>query len=94
MYYAATPGSEDFPEIFTYKPLLCSLKQLTLKKVTKENISRIAAIKNSNGKTLAELLQEKRSLLQTDLEKFSSGGSRGLAQLEQAIASLKSVAPN
>lgn len=56
LYYSAAPGAEHFPEIFSYCPLLCALKQLEMGKVTKENIARIATVKNNQGVTLSDIL--------------------------------------
>lgn len=82
LYYAATPGAEHFPEIFAHKPLLWVLrvKQLSLHKVTRENIARIASVKNNAGRNLADLLNDNRITIEADLQKFTTGGSRGLAQ--------------
>lgn len=49
LYYSAAPGAEHFTEVFTWMPLLCALQQLESGKVTKENIARIAAVKNNNA---------------------------------------------
>nr|UHR49888.1 MAG: nucleocapsid protein [Hangzhou sesamia inferens peribunyavirus 1] len=91
LYYSAAPGSEHFTEIFTYHPLLCSIKQLELNKVSKENIARIAAVKNNAGKTLATLLTDNKPSLPTKLAKFGTGGSRGIVELEKALNVVKSL---
>lgn len=52
LYYAATPGSEHFTKIFGHLPLICALRQVSLNKVPKESITRMASIKMANGKTL------------------------------------------
>lgn len=91
LYYSATPGAEHLPEVFTYHSLLCAIKQLESGRVNKENIARIAAIKNNTGKTLAELLKESKAFLSNKLEKFGTGGSRGIAELEKALKVVRSL---
>lgn len=89
LYYAAAPGAEHFTEVFGYLPLLCALKQLETGKVTKENISRIATVKDKNGKTLSALLVEQKAALPRKLAYFGAGGSRGTLELEKALNVLK-----
>lgn len=91
LYYSATPGAEHFPDVFTYHPLLCAIKQLDSGKVTKENIARIAAVKNDSGKTLATLLTEAKTVLNSKLVKFGTGGSRGVVELEKALTVVRSL---
>ncbi|CAG5003522.1 unnamed protein product [Parnassius apollo] len=75
LYYSAAPGAEHFSEIFTFHPLLCAIKQLESGKVTKENIARIAAVKNHLGKTLAVLLTESKASLNAKLTKFGTASA-------------------
>lgn len=91
LYYAAAPGAEHFTEIFEYLPLLCALKQLEIGKITKENISRIATVKNNAGKTLSALLVEQKASLPRKLALFGAGGSRGTLELERALPVLRSL---
>lgn len=71
------------------EPLLCALKQLDLKKVTKENIARIAAVKDEDGKTLSDLMIKNRSQIPIKLAKFGTSGARGVAELEKALQILR-----
>lgn len=91
LYYAAAPGAEHFTEIFGYLPLLCALKQLEVGKVTKENISRIATVKDDSGKMLSALLVAQKASLPRKLALFGAGGSRGTLELERALTVLKSL---
>ncbi|CAG4981673.1 unnamed protein product [Colias eurytheme] len=91
LYYSAAPGAEHFPDIFTYHPLLCAIKQLENGKVTKENIARIAAVKPDDGKTLAAMLSDSKPSLESKLSKFGTGGSRGIVELEKALRVVRSL---
>lgn len=79
LYYSATPGAEHFPDLFSYHPLLCAIKQLDSGKVTK------------GGKTLATLLTEAKTVLNSKLVKFGTGGSRGVVELEKALTVVRSL---
>lgn len=89
LYYSAAPGAKHFTNKFGYNPLLCALKQLKLKKVTKENIARIAAVKDETGKTLSELLIEARAAQPVKLQRFGTSGTRGVAELEKALNAIR-----
>lgn len=91
LYYSAAPGSEHFAATFTWLPLLCALKQLENGKVSKENISRIAAVKDASGNTLSALLIRNKTAIPNKLLKFGAGGTRGLVELEKALNVLKSL---
>lgn len=93
LYYSAAPGAEHFTETFTWYPLLCALKQLENGKVKKENIARIAAVKNESGRTLSDLLVANRAQLPLKLQKFGSSGTRRVIELAKALNSLRSVSP-
>lgn len=92
LYYSAAPGAEHFTETFSWHPLLCALKQLEKGNVSKENIARIAAVKNNQGRTMADLLSSARAALPPKLARFGSGGTRGMVELEKALNVLRGIA--
>lgn len=88
LYYAASPGAGHFTRIFRYFPLLCALKQVSLGRVPKESITRMASVKTAQGKTLTDLLSADAQAI-NHWRAFGKNISGSTRDLEKAIRQMK-----